>query len=313
MMKFAMLFPGQGVQKKGMLTDLATAYNKVEQTFTEASNVLGYDLWKLVQKGPTEKLNQTRKTQVAILTASVSIFRIWKDKSENMPTILAGHSLGEYSALVCSEALSFTEAIKLVDLRGKFMQEAVPENAGAMQVIIGLDTEIIARACRESAHNQTVSLVNYNSPNQVVIAGHKAAVERAGVACKLAGAKIILTLPVSVPSHCSLMKSAAEKLAIILEQIHFHTPIYRVINNVDVTIHTSPDKIKTALIRQLYNPVRWMENIEFIAKQGLTLLLEIGPGKTLSGLTKRIMPTLKSISINDPDSLIVALQKSRGK
>ncbi|VFP88311.1 Malonyl CoA-acyl carrier protein transacylase [Candidatus Erwinia haradaeae] len=312
-MKFAMIFPGQGVQKKGMLNDLAATYNKVEQTFTEASDVLGYDLWKLVQKGPTEKLNQTRRTQAAILTASVSIFRIWQDESKNMPTILAGHSLGEYSALVCSEALSFTEAIKLVDLRGKFMQEAVPENAGAMQVIIGLDPEIITRVCRESAHNQIVSLVNYNSPNQVVIAGHKAAVERAGVACKISGAKIILTLPVSVPSHCSLMKPAAEKLAVILEQIHFHTPIYRVINNVDVMIQTSPNKIKTALIRQLYNPVRWMENIEFIAKQGLTLLLEIGPGKTLSGLTKRIMPTLKSIPINDPESLIVALQKSRGK
>ncbi|VFP86397.1 Malonyl CoA-acyl carrier protein transacylase [Candidatus Erwinia haradaeae] len=313
MMKFAMLFPGQGAQKKGMLTDLFTAYNRVEQTFTEASDVLGYDLWQLVQKGPSEELNKTRRTQAAILTASVAIFRIWKDKSKNMPTILAGHSLGEYSALVCSEVLSFTEAIKLVDLRGKFMQEAVPENAGAMQVIIGLETEIIARACRESAHSQTVSIVNYNSPNQVVIAGHKAAVERAGIVCKLAGAKIILTLPISVPSHCSLMRSAAEKLAVVLEQIHFHTPIYRVINNVDVMIHTSPNAIKTALIRQLYNPVRWMENIEFIAQQGLTLLLEIGPGKTLSGLTKRIIPTLTSISINDPDSLIVALQKSQGK
>ncbi len=182
-----------------------------------------------------------------------------------------------------------------------------------MQVIIGLEATAIARACRESAHDQIVSLVNYNSPHQVVIAGHKAAVERAGIACKLAGAKIILTLPVSVPSHCSLMKSAAEKLAIILDQIHFQTPMYRVVNNVDVMIKTSPNAIKKALIRQLYNPVRWTESIEFIAKQDLTLLLEIGPGKTLSGLTKRIIPTLKSISVNDQDSLIAALQKSRGK
>lgn len=221
--------------------------------------------------------------------------------------MMAGHSLGEYSALVCAGVLDFKQAIRLVELRGKLMQEAVPAGTGAMSAIIGLDNDAIAKACEESAQGEVVSPVNFNSPGQVVIAGNKDAVERAGAACKAAGAKRALPLPVSVPSHCALMKPAADKLAIALQGIAFNAPQFPVVNNVDVKTETSPDAIRDALVRQLYSPVRWSESVEFMAGEGIEHLLEVGPGKVLTGLTKRIVDTMTAAAINDAASVSAAL------
>ncbi|MCS4264919.1 ACP S-malonyltransferase [Serratia sp. BIGb0163] len=309
MTQFAFVFPGQGSQTLGMLADLATQYPIVEATFSEASSVLGYDLWQLVQQGPAEELNKTWQTQPALLAASVAIFRVWQQQGGKTPAIMAGHSLGEYSALVCAGVLDFQAAIRLVELRGKLMQEAVPEGTGAMSAIIGLDNAAIAKACEESAQGQVVSPVNFNSPGQVVIAGNKEAVERAGAACKAAGAKRALPLPVSVPSHCALMKPAADKLAVALQEITFSAPQVPVVNNVDVSTETDPEAIRSALVRQLYSPVRWTESVEFMAAQGVTLLLEVGPGKVLTGLTKRIVDTLTAAAVNDAASLTAALEQ----
>ncbi|MDC9597867.1 ACP S-malonyltransferase [Xenorhabdus anantnagensis] len=309
MSDFAMVFPGQGSQSLGMLAGLASEFPLVEQTFAEASAVLGYDLWTLVQQGPAEELNKTWKTQPALLAASVAIWRVWQEKGGKAPSMMAGHSLGEYSALVCAGVIEFQQAIKLVELRGKLMQEAVPEGQGAMYAIIGLDNESIAKACEESAQGQVVSPVNFNSPGQVVIAGEKDAVERAGAACKAAGAKRALPLSVSVPSHCALMKSAAEQLAAALQKVVFNQPQFPIVNNVDVKVEKTADAIQDALVRQLYNPVRWAESVEYIAEQGVEQLLEIGPGKVLTGLTKRIVDTLSAVAVNDVSSLTVALNK----
>ena len=308
MSKFAMVFPGQGSQSLGMLADLAAQFPIVEATFSEASSVLGYSLWQLVQQGPVEELNKTWQTQPALLAASVAIWRVWQHQGGKLPTMMAGHSLGEYSALVCAGVIDFKQAITLVELRGKLMQEAVPAGTGAMYAIIGLDNESIAKACEESAQGQVVSPVNFNSPGQVVIAGNKEAVERAGVACKAAGAKRALPLPVSVPSHCALMKPAADKLAEALEKIEFQAPLFPVVNNVDVKTEVSPDAIRSALVRQLYNPVRWTESVEFMAAEGIELLLEVGPGKVLTGLTKRIVDTLTAAPVNDVATLTSALE-----
>ncbi|WP_210453030.1 ACP S-malonyltransferase [Pantoea ananatis] len=307
MTQFAFVFPGQGSQTVGMLADLSAAYPAVEATFREASDVLGYDLWQLVSQGPAEELNKTWQTQPALLAASVAIYRVWQQQGGQQPALMAGHSLGEYSALVCAGVLNFADAIKLVELRGKLMQEAVPEGTGAMQAIIGLDDAAIAKACEESAQGQVVSPVNFNSPGQVVIAGNKEAVERAGAACKAAGAKRALPLPVSVPSHCALMKPAADKLALTLENITFNAPAVPVINNVDVKAETDADAIRHALIRQLYSPVRWTESVEAMAAQGVTQLIEMGPGKVLTGLTKRIVDGLSAAAVNDTASLTAAL------
>jgi [acyl-carrier-protein] S-malonyltransferase len=309
MTKIAVVFPGQGSQALGMLADLAAAHPIVEETFAEASSALGYNLWELVQQGPAEELNKTWQTQPALLAASVAIWRVWQQSNGTKPAFLAGHSLGEYSALVCAGVLDFKQAISLVELRGKLMQEAVPEGTGAMSAIIGLDNEAIAKACEESAQGQVVSPVNFNSPGQVVIAGHKEAVERAGAACKAAGAKRALPLPVSVPSHCALMKPAADKLAVALEKVTFSEPQYPVVNNVDVKVETSPEAIRSALVRQLYNPVRWTESVEFMAAQGVEHLVEVGPGKVLTGLTKRIVDTLTAAAVNDTASLSAALEQ----
>lgn len=224
MTQFAFVFPGQGSQTVGMLAELAAEFPVVEQTFSEASAALGYDLWQLVQQGPAEELNKTWQTQPALLAASVAIFRVWQQQGGKAPALMAGHSLGEYSALVCAGVLDFQEAVRLVELRGKLMQEAVPAGTGAMYAIIGLDNDAIGKACADAAEGQVVSPVNFNSPGQVVIAGNKEAVERAGAACKAAGAKRALPLPVSVPSHCALMKPAADKLAVALEAVTFNTP-----------------------------------------------------------------------------------------
>lgn len=309
MTQFAMVFPGQGSQTVGMLAELAAANPIVEATFKEASDALGYDLWQLTQQGPAEELNKTWQTQPALLAASVALFRLWQQKGGKTPAMMAGHSLGEYSALVCAGVLDFAEAIKLVELRGKLMQEAVPAGTGAMQAIIGLDDAAIQQACEEAAQGQVVSPVNFNSPGQVVIAGHKEAVERAGAACKAAGAKRALPLPVSVPSHCALMKPAADKLAVALENITFNAPALPVVNNVDVKCETSPEAIRSALVRQLYSPVRWTGCVEFMAAEGVSSLLEVGPGKVLTGLTKRIVDTLTASAVNDSASLAAALEQ----
>ncbi|MFL1916152.1 ACP S-malonyltransferase [Plesiomonas shigelloides] len=307
MTTFAMVFPGQGSQSVGMLADLAQQFPIVEQTFAEASAVLGYDLWALVQQGPAEELNKTWQTQPALLTASVAIWRVWQEKNGAMPVVMAGHSLGEYSALVCAGVMDFKDAVRLVELRGKLMQEAVPEGTGAMAAIIGLDNDSIAKACAESAEGQVVAPVNFNSPGQVVIAGNKEAVERAGAACKAAGAKRALPLPVSVPSHCALMKPAADKLAVALQEITFNAPRIPVINNVDVAAESDADAIRSALVRQLYSPVRWTETVESMSAQGVTHLLEMGPGKVLTGLTKRIVDSMTAAAVNDVASLTAAL------
>ncbi|MBY7814718.1 ACP S-malonyltransferase [Vibrio fluvialis] len=303
MSKFAIVFPGQGSQAVGMLAELGEQYDVVKQTFAEASDALGYDLWALVQNGPAEDLNQTFRTQPALLASSVAIWRVWQELGLEQPEVLAGHSLGEYSALVCAGVIDFKAAIKLVELRGQLMQEAVPAGTGAMYAIIGLDDAVIAKACEEAAQGDVVSPVNFNSPGQVVIAGQKDAVERAGALCKEAGAKRALPLPVSVPSHCALMKPAAEKLAVALEALTFNTPQIPVINNVDVVAETDPAKIKDALVRQLHSPVRWTEGVEKMAEQGIEKLIEVGPGKVLTGLTKRIVKTLDAAAVNDIASL----------
>ena len=309
MTQFAFVFPGQGSQTVGMLSELAATYPLVEATCREASDALGYDLWQLVSAGPAEELNKTWQTQPALLAASVAIYRVGQQQGGAQPTLMAGHSLGEYSALVCAGVLDFADAIKLVELRGKLMQEAVPEGTGAMQAIIGLDDASIRKACEESAQGQVVSPVNFNSPGQVVIAGNKEAVERAGAACKAAGAKRALPLPVSVPSHCALMKPAADKLAVALEEIAFNAPSVPVVNNVDVKCESDAAAIRHALVRQLYSPVRWTESVEFMASQGVTQLLEMGPGKVLTGLTKRIVDSLTAAAVNDPTSLSAALEQ----
>lgn len=309
MTQFAFVFPGQGSQTVGMLSGMAAQYPVIEETFREASAVLGYDLWALVQQGPSEELNKTWQTQPALLTASVALWRVWQQQGGKTPALMAGHSLGEYSALVCAGVIAFADAVKLVELRGKLMQDAVPEGTGAMSAIIGLDDAAIAKACEEAAQGEVVSPVNFNSPGQVVIAGNKDAVERAGAACKAAGAKRALPLPVSVPSHCALMKPAAEKMAVELQNITFNAPVIPVVNNVDVKCETAPDAIRDALVRQLYSPVQWTKSIEFMASQGVTQLYEVGPGKVLTGLTKRIVDTLSAAAINEPDAMSAALEQ----
>lgn len=299
MENIAFVFPGQGSQALGMLAELAELHAIVGQTFAEASEVLDYDLWALVQEGPVETLNETDKTQPALLAASVAIWRAFVASGKAMPAMLAGHSLGEYSALVCAGVMDFKDAIKLVELRGQLMQQAVPAGTGAMYAIIGLDNEGIANACAEAAQGEVVSPVNFNSPGQVVIAGQKDAVERAAAACKAAGAKMAVALPVSVPSHCALMKPAADKLAVALNDVAFYAPKITVINNVDVASPTSVDEIKDALVRQLYCPVRWIETVELMAEKGITQLVECGPGKVLTGLTKRINKSLSAQAVND--------------
>ena len=304
MKKFAMVFPGQGSQTVGMLAELAGDYPIVQETFKQASETLGYDLWQLVQEGPAEELNKTWQTQPALLTASVAVYRVWQQKyPELKPEVMAGHSLGEYSALVCAGVLDFQDAVKLVELRGKLMQQAVPEGTGAMYAIIGLDNEAIINACKQAEQGEVVSAVNFNSPGQVVIAGAKAAVERAAALCKEAGAKRALPLAVSVPSHCALMKPAADQLSVSLESITLKAPTVSVLNNVDVKAETDADAIRIGFVVVLYSPVRWTETVKKMSHSGVEVLVEIGPGKVLNGLTKRIVDSLQATSVNDVKSL----------
>ncbi|CAD5279455.1 malonyl-CoA-(acyl-carrier-protein) transacylase [Alteromonas sp. 38] len=304
MTKTACVFPGQGSQSVGMLKELADSHPSVLDTFKDASDVLGYDLWDLVQNDTEGKLNETHITQPALLAASVATWRILEAQGIEV-SYLAGHSLGEYSALVCGGAMSFADAIKLVEARGQYMQEAVPAGAGAMYAIIGLDDNTIANVCHQTAiaTGDVVSPVNFNSPGQVVIAGEKVAAEQAAAACKEAGAKRALPLAVSVPSHCELMRPAADKLEDALATLNVHTPAINIINNVDVTIETDGASIKSALVRQLYCPVQWTRTVEYLAAAGVERIIEVGPGKVLSGLNKRINKSLESIAVNTPESV----------
>lgn len=290
-----------------MLEALAADESAVRDVFAEATDTLGYDLWALCTEGPADALNETHRTQPALLTAGVAVWRAWRAHDGAIPAVMAGHSLGEYTALVCAGALDFRAAIKLVEHRGELMQQAVPAGTGAMAAIIGLDDDGVRAACAEAAQGDVVEAVNYNSPGQVVIAGHAAAVERAGTAAKARGAKRALPLPVSVPSHCALMKPAADALAKRLADTEFNEPTVPVVLNVTAAPATDAAAIRDALARQLHSPVRWVESMRYAAETGVTLLVECGPGKVLGGLAKRIDDRLAGISVNDPDSLTAAL------
>ncbi len=307
------VFPGQGSQSVGMLSELAEVYPSVKQTFEEASECLNFDLWKLVQQGPIEELNQTTNTQPAMLTAGVAMWRVWCEQSSELrPDWMAGHSLGEYTALVCSESMSFKDAVSLVAERGRLMQEAVPVGVGAMAAIIGLEDHLVVKACVDSAENEVVSAVNFNAPGQVVIAGHVAAVERAMEAAKQMGAKRALKLPVSVPSHCALMESAAVKLNNRLQEIELDIPKVTLIHNVDVASHNAAEVIRNALKEQLYKPVRWVDGIKYMHDQGVTTYVECGPGKVLMGLNRRIVKDADHMTMYDPASLEKVLEQLNG-
>ncbi|RTR06020.1 ACP S-malonyltransferase [Halomonas nitroreducens] len=307
----ALIFPGQGSQQVGMLRELAERYSVVGATFEEAADALGYDLWQVVQEGPAESLNATACTQPALLTASVAIWRVWQELEGPRPGAMAGHSLGEYSAMVCAGALTFADGVRLVKLRGEAMQAAVPMGEGAMAAILGLDDAAVEQACAQAAQGDVVAAVNYNAPGQVVIAGSKAAVERAIGACQEAGAKRAMPLPVSVPSHCDLMRPAAERLAEAMDRIELRAPRYTVFQNVDAEAHADVETLRTRLIEQLYQPVRWTSCIEAMSAQGAEVFIECGPGKVLTGLNKRIARGSRGLAVNDPDSLSAALELAR--
>jgi [acyl-carrier-protein] S-malonyltransferase len=307
MMNFAFVFPGQGSQSVGMMA----AYGDsavIRDTFAEASAAFGEDLWQMVADGPAELLAQTVNTQPLMLTAGVAVYRKWIARGGAAPSLVAGHSLGEYSALVAAGALDFQEAVKLVRLRAQAMQEAVPAGEGAMAALLGLDEPAAAEACAEAAQGEVVSAANLNSPGQIVIAGARAAVERAMAVAKTKGAKRAVLLPVSAPFHCALMKPAAERLALRLAEIEIKVPAIAVLNNVDVAVETDPARIKDALVRQAYSPVRWIETVQDIARRGATHVFECGPGKVLAGMTKRIEGSLQGGAIADAASLADILQ-----
>lgn len=308
MKKIAFVFPGQGSQSVGMLADLGDAFAEVKDTFEQASSVLGYDLWQLVQQGPADELNQTHITQPAMLVAGIASWRVWQARGGATPSLMAGHSLGEYTALVAAGSISLADATSLVADRGRLMQDAVPTGVGAMAAILGLDDEKVIAVCAQAAQGEVVSAVNFNSPGQVVVAGNTAAVERAVNLAKEAGAKRALLLPVSVPSHCSLMSPAAERLAERLAGIAIESPTIPVLNNVDVQAEMDPDAIRDALRRQLFSPVRWVETIEAMATQGVQQIVECGPGKVLVGLNKRIRRELDHYSLADTTTVNQALE-----
>ncbi|MDO3382297.1 ACP S-malonyltransferase [Gilvimarinus algae] len=309
----AFVFPGQGSQKIGMLADLAAAFPIVQQSFDEASEVLGYDLWERSQSGSQEQINLTECTQPLLLTASVACWRVWQERAGARPALMAGHSLGEWSALVCSGVVAFADAVALVRQRGKFMQEAVPAGVGAMAAIIGLEDEAVSAACEKSQAGEVVAPVNFNSPGQVVIAGHSAAVERAMEACKSAGAKRALPLPVSAPFHTSLMRPAADRLAELVNATEFLAPQTPVIHNVHAQVESDPARIKALMIEQIYAPVLWVDCVNAMTAKGATQLVECGPGKVLSGLAKRIDRNLSATSIETPADFDAALAEINGQ
>lgn len=288
MQKIALVFPGQGSQAVGMLSECAALYPVIQETFTAAGDALGYDLWQLVWHGPEEQLNQTEYAQPALLAAGFAMWRVWQQAGGSMPAILAGHSLGEYTALVCAEALAFSDAVKLVSVRGRLMQEAVPAGKGAMAAIVGLEEAQVVAICQEASRGMILQPANYNSVGQIVISGEMAAVERAIELAKGQGAKIAKLLPVSIPSHCMLMKEAAVRFAEKLAVVNFSAPKIPVVHNADVVSYSDVQKIKDALARQLYSSVRWVETIKMLEKAGIEAIFECGPGKVLTGLNKRI-------------------------
>ncbi|MDH5300053.1 MAG: ACP S-malonyltransferase [Gammaproteobacteria bacterium] len=306
-MTTAFVFPGQGSQSLGMMADLAAQFPVVTDTFAQASEALGYDLWNLVQNGPEEKLNETDKTQPAMLAAGVAAWRVWQEKGGAMPAFLAGHSLGEYTALVAGGAIAFADAVSLVADRGRFMQEAVPAGTGAMAAILGLEDAQVAEVCDAASQGEVLQPVNFNSPGQVVIAGTATAVQRAVPVATEKGAKRAIILPVSVPSHCDLMRPAAERLAVRLAGISIQAPSIPVLHNADVAAYSDADKIRDALVRQLYSPVRWVETVQWFEAKGVTTIVECGPGKVLAGLNKRIVRTMSAFPVLDVDSLNKAL------
>jgi [acyl-carrier-protein] S-malonyltransferase len=302
MKNIAFLFPGQGSQSVGMMNGFGDL-NIIRNTFAEASDVLGVDLWTMATEA-NDSINETTNTQPIMLTAGVATWRAWLATSDKLPTVLAGHSLGEYTALVASGALTFKDALPLVRYRAEVMQNAVPAGIGAMAAILGLDDETVRAVCTEAAQNEVLEAVNLNSPGQVVIAGNKAAVERGMELAKAKGAKRALSLPVSVPSHCALMKPAARQLAEYLKNVAVNAPQIPVLHNADVAAYSDSEKIKDALVRQLYSPVRWVETVQEIAAQGVTQAAECGPGKVLAGLTKRIVAELPCVALTSNDALL---------
>ena len=309
MSKLAFVFPGQGSQKVGMLADLEQKNKQVSDTFAEASDVLGYDMWKMVQEGPQEEINLTERTQPILLASSVAIWRIWLDKQGQKPSFMAGHSLGEWSALVCSETVSFSDALKIVQSRGQCMQKAVPVGKGAMAAIIGLEDSIIIEACQSASEIGVVDAVNFNAPGQVVIAGSILAVNQAIEECKQAGAKRALPLPVSAPFHTSLMKPAADQLSELVNSVTFKQPSVPVVHNVHAETEKNPDTIKTLMLEQIYKPVRWVDCVKTLKSSGVNTIVECGPGKVLCGLNKRIDKELLSLATDDQSSFEATLSQ----
>ena len=303
----AFVFPGQGSQKVGMLAEIAAAEAVVMQTFDAASEALGYNMWDLVQNGEQDALHFTENTQPILLTASVALWRVWQGRGGAAPAYMAGHSLGEFSALVCAGSLDFADAVKLVRARGQFMQTAVPVGEGAMAAVLGLDDELIVDICKQNSAAGVVEAVNFNAPGQVVIAGHVAAVDQAIAALKEAGAKRAMPLPVSAPFHTSLMQPAAEKLSAAIDAIEWRVPAIPVVHNVHGQTESDPAAIRALLVRQLYSPVKWVDCVNAMVAQGVSTVVECGPGKVLSGLNKRIDKALNSLNIEDPSSIDAAL------
>ncbi len=293
-----------------MLAEIATTHPVVRETFAGASDILGLDLWKLVQEGPEETLNRTQNTQPAMLTACVAMWRVWDDEGGSLPTYVAGHSLGEYTALTCANSLRFEDAVAIVAERGRLMQEAVPEGQGAMAAILGLEDDQVREVCERAAQGDVVAAVNFNSPGQVVIAGQRAAVERAVALAGDAGAKRAVTLPVSVPSHCSLMTPAAEKLAARLNDIEIKQPQIAVIQNVDAEVTKDPAKIREKLCQQLYRPVLWVDSVRYMIDEGVNTIIECGPGKVLAGLCKRVSREVNALPFYDAATLEKALARA---
>jgi len=311
-MTLAMIFPGQGSQSVGMLAELAATEPAVQATFDQASAVLGYDLWQLVAAGPAEDLNATDRTQPALLSAGVAVFRVWQAHGGLAPAMMAGHSLGEYTALVCAGAMDFEAAVELVRFRGQVMQAAVPPGEGAMAALLGLDDEQVALACQQAAEDEVVAPVNFNAPGQVVIAGTSAAVARAAAVARELGARRVVDLPVSVPSHCALMAPAAEQLAARLAEVDIREPQVPVVHNTDAAVHRDPEEIRQVLAAQLHQPVMWVDCVRALKAAGATALVEAGPGKVLAGLNRRIERDLACYPVFDPGTLAAAMDALDG-
>jgi [acyl-carrier-protein] S-malonyltransferase len=313
MIKLACVFPGQGSQSLGMLSDLAKQFSLITETFTSVSEGIGYDVWQLIQQGPESKLNQTEYTQVAMLTADVAVFRLLQQHGMGQIAMMAGHSLGEYAALVCADAVDLVDAAKLVSKRGQLMQETVPAGMGAMAAIVGLTDEQVETLCAEASNSDyQVNPANFNAIGQVVVAGHTQAVEKVMSLAETSGARLATLIPVSVPCHCSLLVDAATSFEAYLEATTFRVPNTSVVSNVDLSIYQSAQQIRSLLKEQLYKPVRWVETIQFLQSQGVTSLIECGPAKVLSGLVKRIDKSLQTLNVHDGVSLDHALTYLRG-